>query len=67
VETFRERLKAVEAKAVQEHLILTEEQLRAMEGAREEKEAHGEIGTAHPGYLGARSPKRGADRSAPRF
>jgi transposase InsO family protein len=51
-ETFRKRLKALEAKAAQEHLVLTEEQLRAMERAREEKEAHGEIETAHPGYLG---------------
>jgi transposase InsO family protein len=53
LETFRKRLKALEAKAAQEHIVLTEEQLRAMERAREEKEAHGEIETAHPGYLGA--------------
>lgn len=53
LETFRKRLKALEAKAAQEHLVLTEEQLRAMERAREEKEAQGEIETAHPGYLGA--------------
>jgi transposase InsO family protein len=52
LETFGKRLKALEAKAAQEHLVLTEEQLRAMERAREEKEAHGEIETAHPGYLG---------------
>jgi transposase InsO family protein len=42
----------LEAKAAQEHLVLTEEQLRAMERAREEKEAQGEIESAHPGYLG---------------
>jgi transposase InsO family protein len=53
LETFRKRLKALEAKAAEEHLVLTEDQLRAMERAREEKEAHGEIETAHPGYLGA--------------
>jgi transposase InsO family protein len=53
LETFRKRLKALEAKAAQEHLVLTEDQLRAMERAREEKEAHGEIETVHPGYLGA--------------
>ena len=52
LETFRKRLKALEAKAAQEHLVLTEEQLRALERAREEKEAHGEIETLHPGYLG---------------
>ena len=34
------------------NLVLTEEQLRALEKAREEKEAQGEIETVHPGYLG---------------
>lgn len=53
LETFRKRLKALEAKVAQEGLILSEDQIRAMEKAREEKEADGEIETAHPGYLGA--------------
>jgi transposase InsO family protein len=53
LETFKKRLKALEAKAAQENLILTEEQVRALEKAKDEKESHGEIESLHPGYLGA--------------
>jgi transposase InsO family protein len=53
LETFQKRLKALEAKVAQEGLILTEDQLQALEKAKEEKQAHGEIETYHPGYLGA--------------
>ena len=53
LETFQKRLKALEAKMAQENLILTEEQLRALEKAKTEKESHGEIESLHPGYLGA--------------
>ena len=43
----------MEAKASQDNLVLTETQLQALEKAKQEKEAHGEIETEHPGYLGA--------------
>jgi len=53
LETFRKRLKVLEVKAAQENLILTEEQLRALEKTKVEKESYGEIVSLHLGYLGA--------------
>src|SRR3954447_51142 len=54
LQTFARRLKALEARLAQNQgMVLTEQQIRAMEKAKQEKEAHGEIETAHPGYLGA--------------
>ena len=53
LQTMKLRLKVLEEKAAKENLILTEAQVQALEKAKEEKVAHGEIETLFPGYLGA--------------
>jgi transposase InsO family protein len=51
--SFKERLKALEAKVAEQGLILTEAQVAALEKKRQDDEFNGEIDTAHPGYLGS--------------
>ena len=51
--SFKDRLRALEAKMAKENLILTESQVQALERKKYDDEVAGEIETAHPGYLGA--------------
>ena len=51
LENRRLRLKRLEKWAAEEGNILTESQVRALEEAKEEKEARGEIESYHPGFL----------------
>jgi transposase InsO family protein len=50
---FKDRLRALEEKMAEEHLILTESQVQALERKKQGDLACGEIETAHPGYLGS--------------
>ncbi|WP_342271063.1 IS481 family transposase [Candidatus Tisiphia endosymbiont of Parasteatoda lunata] len=49
---LKKRLVALETKMAQDGIILKEAQLRVLENRKNLKEAHGEIETEHPGYLG---------------
>lgn len=53
LENFSKRLKALEAKVASEGIILSDNQLAALEKIKNKREACGEIETVHPGYLGS--------------
>jgi transposase InsO family protein len=51
--SFKKRLSALERHVAQTGEVLTEAQVVALEKKQEDDVAHGEIETAHPGYLGS--------------
>ncbi len=53
LENFRKCLKALEGKVAREGIVLTDAQIAAPEKKAHDDEVSGEIGTAHPGYLGS--------------
>jgi transposase InsO family protein len=53
LQTFQLRLQALEKRVAKTGEVLTEAQLRALEKAKEEKAAWGQIETEHVGYLGS--------------
>lgn len=53
LESFKKRLNALETLVAKTGAVLTEAQVQALEKKAEDDVAHGEIETAHPGYLGS--------------
>lgn len=50
LENFKKRLKALEDKVAQQGIVLTDEQIAALERKKEDDEINGQIETHHPGY-----------------
>jgi transposase InsO family protein len=53
LESFKRRLTALERHIAETGEVLTESQIQALERKQDDDVAHGEIETAHPGYLGS--------------
>ena len=53
LESFKKRLSALEKHVAKTGTVLTEAQVQALEKKQDDDVAHGEIETAHPGYLGS--------------
>lgn len=53
LESFKKRLSALERHVAQTGEVLTEAQVAALERKQDDDVSHGEIETAHPGYLGS--------------
>ncbi len=53
LENFKKRLIALEKQVAENGIILTDEQVAALERKKHDDEVCGEIETAHPGYLGS--------------
>lgn len=53
LESFKKRLSALEKHVAQTGDVLTEAQVAALERKQDDDVSHGEIETAHPGYLGS--------------
>ena len=51
--SFKQRLCALEKQVSEKGIVLSEAQVAALERKHEDDIAHGEIETAHPGYLGS--------------
>lgn len=51
--SFKQRLTALEKQVAEKGIVLTEAQVIALEKKQDDDLAHGEIETAHPGYLGS--------------
>lgn len=51
--SFKQRLSALEEQVAKQGILLTESQVAALEKKADDDVAHGEIETAHPGYLGS--------------